>query len=155
MTTLPMSVSRRTARAILIDDDDHLVLIKRTKPGKAPYWTAPGGGLEAEDSSPEAAMRRELAEELGAEAGPALQVFFFSSPDGDRVATQYFFLTRLLKLNKDARTGPEFKDPSRGGYAIDRIDLRSDNLAEVDLKPTALRNFVLANRAALLAEVTG
>lgn len=150
-----MTVSRRAARAILVDEDDHLVLIKRTKPGTAPYWTAPGGGLEAEDSSPEAAMRRELAEELGTEAGPALQVFFFSSPDGDRVATQYFFLARLLKLNEEARTGSEFKDPSRGGYEIDRIDLRGDALAEVDLKPTALRDFVLANRTALLAEITG
>lgn len=100
-------------------------------------------------------MRRELVEELGAEAGPALQVCFFSSLDGDRVATQYFFLTRLRKLNEEARTGPEFKDPSRGGYEIDRVGLRGDDLVEVDLKPTALRDFVLANRVALLAEITG
>jgi ADP-ribose pyrophosphatase YjhB (NUDIX family) len=147
------AVSRRAARAILIDENDHLVLIKRTKPGRDPYWTAPGGGVEIEDSSLESAMRRELAEELGADAGVAVQVFYCSDPDGDQVAVQYFFVTRLLKLDIESRTGTEFKDPSRGGYDLDRIDLRSDDLASVNLQPTVLRDFVLANRVALLAEV--
>nr|WP_198152792.1 NUDIX domain-containing protein [Pseudofrankia sp. DC12] len=39
---------RRAARAILINDLGQLVLIKRTKPDQAPYWTAPGGGVETE-----------------------------------------------------------------------------------------------------------
>lgn len=59
-----MAAGRRAARAILIDDEGRLVLIKRTKPGREPYWTAPGGGVEADDVSVEAALRRELAEEL-------------------------------------------------------------------------------------------
>jgi ADP-ribose pyrophosphatase YjhB (NUDIX family) len=46
----------------LIDDQGRLVLIKRTKPGRAPYWTTPGGGIEDADRSPEAALHRELAE---------------------------------------------------------------------------------------------
>lgn len=53
---------RRAARAILIDDLGRLVLIKRTKPGQPPYWTAPGGGVEDTDASVEAALYRELAE---------------------------------------------------------------------------------------------
>jgi ADP-ribose pyrophosphatase YjhB (NUDIX family) len=153
MSKSSASVSRRAARAILIDETDHLVLIKRTKPGRDPYWTAPGGGVEPEDSSAEAAMRRELAEELGADAGAATQVFYCSDPDGDQVAVQYFFVTRLHKLDIESRTGSEFKDPSRGGYDLDRIDLRGDDLAAVNLQPTVLRDFVLANRVALLAEV--
>jgi 8-oxo-dGTP pyrophosphatase MutT (NUDIX family) len=63
---VPVATSRRASRAILIDDLDRLVLIKRTKPGRAPYWTAPGGGIEDSDASPVAALHRELAEELGA-----------------------------------------------------------------------------------------
>ena len=66
-----VAVGRQAARAILIDDDGRLVLIKRTKPGQAPYWTAPGGGVDATDVSVEAALHRELAEELGAEASGA------------------------------------------------------------------------------------
>jgi 8-oxo-dGTP pyrophosphatase MutT (NUDIX family) len=57
---------KRSARAIVIDDEARLVLVRRTKPGTAPYWTALGGGVEPEDPSVEAALVRELREELGA-----------------------------------------------------------------------------------------
>jgi len=36
---LTVVVGRRAARAILIDDGGRLVLVKRTKPGQAPYCT--------------------------------------------------------------------------------------------------------------------
>jgi len=146
------AVGRQAARAILIDDDGRLVLIKRTKPGQAPYWTAPGGGVDPTDESVEAALHRELAEELGAAASGAARVFLFSSPSDAGVAVQHFFVARLEKLDEAARSGPEFQDASRGGYDLDRIGLRGDDLASVDLKPTALKEFILANREALLAE---
>jgi ADP-ribose pyrophosphatase YjhB (NUDIX family) len=149
---LTVAVGRRAARAILIDDLGRLVLIKRTKPGQAPCWTAPGGGVEDTDLSVEAALYRELAEELGAEATDASQVFLFSSPSDAGVAVQHFFAARLASLDESARHGPEFSDSSRGGYEVDRIDLRRGNLAAIDLKPTALKEFILANREALLVE---
>lgn len=64
------------------------MLIKRTKPGRAPYWTTPGGGIEDDDQSPEAAPHRELAEEPGAEASVVSPVFYRQElrrcPGGDR-----------------------------------------------------------------------
>jgi ADP-ribose pyrophosphatase YjhB (NUDIX family) len=153
MEQLTVTVGRRAARAILIDDQARLVLIKRTKPEQAPYWTAPGGGVDDTDASVEAALHRELAEELGAEASGATRVFLVSSASESGVAVQYFFVARLTKLDESARTGPEFEDSSRGGYVLDRVDLRGDDLASVDLKPVALKEFILANREALLAEV--
>lgn len=66
------TVVKRVARATLIDDDQRLLLIKRTKPGQEPYWTAPGGGIEPDDPSAEGGLIRELREELGAEASAAL-----------------------------------------------------------------------------------
>lgn len=128
------------------------MLIKRTKPGQAPYWTAPGGGVEDTDASVEAALYRELSEELGAEATDASQVFLFSSPSDSGVAVQHFFVARLVGLDESTRSDPEFSDPSRGGYDLDRVDLRGDDLASIDLKPTALKEFILANREALLIE---
>lgn len=128
------------------------MVIKRTRPGQAPYWTAPGGGVEGTDASVEAALYRELAEELGAKAADASQVFLFSSPSDGGVAVQHFFVARLVSLDESARSGPEFGDSSRGGYDLDRIDLRGDDLASIDLKPTALKEFILANREALLVE---
>jgi 8-oxo-dGTP pyrophosphatase MutT (NUDIX family) len=53
-----IAVERRSARAIAIDDEGRLVLIKRSKPGQEPYWTTAGGGVEDSDASIEAAMHR-------------------------------------------------------------------------------------------------
>lgn len=147
-----VAVGRQAARAILIDDDGRLVLIRRTKPGQAPYWTAPGGGVEASDASVEDALHRELSEELGAEASGAARVFLFSSPSTAGVDVQHFFVARLGKLDGSARGGPELADASRGEYDVERVSLLGDELASVDLKPGALKEFILANREALLAE---
>lgn len=144
------AIVKRSARAILVDDRDRLVLIKRTRPGEAPYWTAPGGGVDDTDPSPSAALARELAEELGATAEGYEQVFLFSSPSGEGVAVQHFFVCRLTGLDLAARTGEEFRDTARGGYDVEFVDLASDALAVVELKPPALKEFVMANRDALL-----
>ncbi|MGH3736177.1 MAG: NUDIX domain-containing protein [Micromonosporaceae bacterium] len=144
------SVVKRSARAIVIDDQGYLVLIKRTKPGTAPYWTAPGGGVEPDDPSVEAALVRELREELGAEVDSAQQVFLVSNPAGAGIGVQHFFVCHLRKVDLAQRSGPEFDDPARGGYDLDRVTLTNDDLGQVDLKPAELRTFVMANRVALL-----
>lgn len=104
------------------------------------------------DASLEAALHRELDEELGAKATDASQVFLFSSPSDTRVAVQHFLVARLVSLDAAHRSGPEFSDPSRRGYDLNRIDLRRDSLSAIDLKPTALKEFIPANREALLIE---
>ena len=148
-----VAVGRQAARAILIDDDSRLLLIRRTRPGQAPYWVTPGGGVEASDESVEAALHRELAEELGAEASGAARVFLSSSPSDAGVDIAHFFVARLGKLDRSARSGAEFQDATRGRYDLDRISLLGDDLASVDLKPGALKEFILANREALLVVV--
>lgn len=145
------AIGRRTARAILLDEAGRLLLIKRTKPGQDPYWTTPGGGVESTDVSIEAALHRELTEELGAKVSGAEQVFLHSTPSESGVAVQHFFVARLGALDAEARSGPEFDDPSRGGYDLDMVDLVTE-LDEVDLKPSVLKEFIVANREALLAE---
>jgi len=147
-------VARRSARAILIDEDGRLVLIRRTKPGHPQYWTTAGGGVEHDDPSVEAAMHRELFEELGAKAVGASQVFLASSLSEDGLRVQHFFVTRLVTLDLAARTGPEFADPDRGAYDPDYVDLRGAALAAIDLRPPELKAFILANREALLAEAS-
>ena len=111
-----VAVGRRGARGIVIDDEGRLVLIKRTKPGQDPYWTSPGGGVEDTDATVEDALRRELAEELGATADGYQQVFMSSDLTDAGVAIQYFFVARLVSLNLTERYGPEFSNPERGGY---------------------------------------
>lgn len=79
-------------------------------------------------------------------------MFLFSSPSEGGVTVQHFFVTRLISLDSSVRSGSEFGDPSRGGYDLDWVDLGGDDLASIEVKPTALREFILANREALLVE---
>jgi hypothetical protein len=108
--------------------------------------------VEADDASIEAAMHRELAEELGAKAIGASQVFLDSWSTEAGLYVQHFFVTRLASMDLSTRNGPEFDDPSRGAYDPDRFDLLGEELSAIDLQPTALKEFILANRKALLAE---
>ena len=152
--TASAPAARHSARAILLDGQGRLLLIKRTRPGQPPYWTAPGGGIEESDSSVEAALHRELAEELGAHMAGAAPVFLVSSPGQPGQAdgsVQHFFVGALAGLNASPPTGEEYADPARGGYELDRVELHADALTGIDLRPPALKEFVLANRAMLLA----
>ena len=148
-------ITRHSARALLIDDEDRLVLFKRTKPGEAPYWSTVGGGVDESDGSLEAALHREIAEELGATAGVATPVFLHSFDNGTGLTVQHYFVTRLVSLDLSARHGPEFEDPARGAYDPVRVPLLGscDELAGLDLRPALLKQFLLTNRDALLALV--
>ncbi|HEX3962790.1 MAG TPA: NUDIX hydrolase [Trebonia sp.] len=150
---MAIAVARRSARAILIDDDGSLVLIKRTKPGVPVYWTTAGGKVEDRDASVEAAMHREIFEELGATATGATQVFLVSTPTESGVRIQHVFVARLTSLDLSLRNGPELTNPNAGRYDPDRVSLLTDEALEaIDLRAPELKAFILANREALLAE---
>jgi ADP-ribose pyrophosphatase YjhB (NUDIX family) len=108
--------------------------------------------VDASDATVEDALRRELAEELGATVEVRRQVFLASDPSDSGVAIQYFLVARLKSLNLSERYGSEFSETARGRYDLDHVSLRNDALREIDLKPPALKEFVLANRDAILAE---
>ncbi|MGH8965231.1 MAG: NUDIX domain-containing protein [Actinomycetes bacterium] len=144
-------IVRRSARAVLIDDHARLVTIKRTKPGIAPYWTTPGGGIEPDDVSREAALERELLEELGATAVVGQQLTMVTTPADGGVSVQHFFAARLLDLDAAKRSGDEHTDVGRGGYELERIPL--DQLTNFDLKPARIRDFIVENQAVLLADL--
>ena len=154
MGPVGVTVARRSARAILIDDDGNLVVIRRTKPDVPVYWTTAGGGVEETDASVEHAMRREIFEELGATATAASPVFLASTQSEYGVKIQYFFVARLASLDLALRNGPEFDNPAKGRYDPDRITLLDDGsaLSVIDLQPSELKAFIVANREALLAE---
>lgn len=141
-------IVRRSVRALIIDADRRLVLIKRTRPGQDVYWTTPGGGVEATDESLLAALARELAEELGAETAAVTRVLVTSSPTVGGVQVHHYYACRLVKLDEGRRHGPELSDESRGAYDIDRVPI--EDVQSVALKPPALRDFIAANVEALL-----
>jgi 8-oxo-dGTP pyrophosphatase MutT (NUDIX family) len=63
---------RQAARALIVDDDDAVLLVRFVFPGGAQRWALPGGGLDPGEADHDG-LRRELREELGltdVEIGP-------------------------------------------------------------------------------------
>lgn len=73
------TLRRQAARVVLLDRDGRVLLLRASDPadpGKPPWWELPGGGVEAAESSEQAACR-ELREEAGiteVEMGPCVWV---------------------------------------------------------------------------------
>jgi 8-oxo-dGTP pyrophosphatase MutT (NUDIX family) len=141
-------VVKRTARAIVLDGDQ-LLLIKRTKPGMAPYWLTPGGGVEDDDPSVLAALHREIDEELGGKVVDTVPAFVDTvehiADDGSHgVKVQYFFACRLESMDLARRHGPEVEEPV-GTYEVVRVPFTRVGIASVDIVPLTLRHYLDAN----------
>jgi 8-oxo-dGTP pyrophosphatase MutT (NUDIX family) len=153
-------VVKRTARAILLDSDQ-LLLIKRTKPGAPPYWITPGGGVEPEDSTVVGALHREIDEELGAKVSDVVPAFVDTvehiCEDGAAgVKVQHFFVCRLDSMDLARRHGPEVDEPC-GTYEFVRVPFTREGVASVEVVPPSLRAYLDANiegvRALLAADL--
>ncbi|REE94940.1 NUDIX domain-containing protein [Thermomonospora umbrina] len=134
--------TRHAVRALLLDEDGRLVLFHRVKPGLPPYWSTPGGGVEPTDAGPEEALRRELDEELGATVGPLRQVFAYAEQTLGLHYLSTFYLCRLTSLDLSRRHGPEFDDPSKGTYDVDRVPCTSKAIEALDLFPASLAAYL-------------
>lgn len=144
-------VVKQSARALLFDSERRLVLIKRTKPGQEPYWVSVGGGLEPEDANAEAALHREVFEELGGKIDGVRQVLLIADALPGGVGLQHVFFARLVSMNPSQRSGAEFTEPGRGTYEAVAVPATREALAGIRLLPTRLAEFAQANLHGLLA----
>lgn len=106
----PGTAARHTARAIAVDDCGHLVLVKRSRPGTPVYWTAPGGAIEPGESSVDA-LRRELAEELGATLVSAWPVLQLTTTSRAGTAVHHIHAATVTGIDTTARTGRNSMTP--------------------------------------------
>ncbi|MFE5710148.1 NUDIX domain-containing protein [Streptomyces sp. NPDC056501] len=118
-------------RAVLVTADDMMLVIRRTKPGAPVYWVLPGGGVEESDESREAALHREIHEEIAGKAD-IIRLLHTMESDDER---QLFYLARIATRSIEDRTGPEFGAVGRGEYALEEIPLTVEGLDGIDLKP--------------------
>jgi 8-oxo-dGTP pyrophosphatase MutT (NUDIX family) len=116
-------------RAVLLTGHGSSIVIARHRPGRAAYRVLPGGAVEATAPSPEAALARQLHEELGAHAviGPRLATITAAMHDAT-TAIQHLHLARLVTLDPAPATTPEYTDPATGTYTRGWC-LSSDELA--------------------------
>lgn len=145
-------VTRRSARAVLLDGPD-LLLIKRTRPGAQPYWVTIGGGVEPEDPSLEQALRREVLEEIGGQISNIAQILVLEDEADGGIAVQHIFLAQLAPVALVKRTGGEFTIPDRGAYELVRVQFTGEGIAGIDLKPATLSAYLRATCDALLASL--
>ncbi|TVL92352.1 NUDIX domain-containing protein [Streptomyces sp. SAJ15] len=151
-------VVKRTARAILLDgvgSSLEMIVIKRTKPGEAPYWITPGGGVEPGDASVVAALHREVDEELGGTVTRVVPAFVDTVSHSlhhaaHGVKVQHFFVCRLESMDLSRRHGPEVEEPC-GEYEVVRIPFTRKGIASVDVVPPSLAAYLDANIEGVLA----
>ncbi|MGQ4489135.1 NUDIX domain-containing protein [Streptomyces sp. SAS_281] len=118
-------------RAVLVTPDRTMLVIRRARPGIPEYWVLPGGGVEPTDESREAALHREVHEEIAGKAD-LVRLLHTMESDDER---QLFYLARTATWSFEDRTGPEFSAEGRGEYALEEIPLTLEGLDAIDLKP--------------------
>jgi 8-oxo-dGTP pyrophosphatase MutT (NUDIX family) len=121
-------------RAILITLAGTMLTIRRDRPGQPVYWVLPGGHVDPGDADAEAALRREIAEEIAGDP-QIVSLLHIMDTGAER---QYFYLARVTRWSFEDRTGPEFTEPGRGQYQLEEIPLTTAGLSGIDLKPDAL-----------------
>ena len=137
------SVINQRVRAILLAGDGSILLIKRVKPDKsAPYWVAPGGGVERTDFDLIAALERELYEELGAAATVLATAFVLEHEKAGKQLEEHFFVCLLHDFDLSKRYGPEFSDPTRGEYIPEFVQLENAPWDDIHFKTPELRDWI-------------
>lgn len=127
-------------RALIHINQNAFIAIKRTRPGQSPYWVLPGGQVEDTDTSLEEALSREVIEELGeqnsiGECRPIIRL------DDSSYGTQIIYSAQLEGPfdSSSVRTGPEFSDPDRGSYDLEKIPADVASVGPLFLQPQQLK----------------
>ncbi|HEX6470648.1 MAG TPA: NUDIX domain-containing protein [Streptosporangiaceae bacterium] len=122
---------KQRVRAVLITPHNTMLTIKRIRPDTPPYWVLPGGGVEDSDESLEAALHREIDEELAGKL-KIIRLLHFLETATDQ---QFFYLATTSEWNFENHTGSEFSQEGRGEYLLEEVPLTPQALDQISLKP--------------------
>lgn len=129
--------------AVVIVEDERLMLIERVRGGRT-YYLFPGGGIEEGETAEDAAVR-EAREELGLDVKLGRMIALVTHA-GSR---QYHFLATVTGGTFGTGHGEELgssPDSPEGSYRP--VALALDALSAYDIRPKELADALRANRTA-------
>lgn len=129
---------REAVRALVLDPDDRILLVRFVAPSSdGSWWATPGGGLEGE--SIEEALRRELREEAGLvefELGPAVwtrrHAFMWDGRELDQRETFLVVRAEAFEPQPSVDLAAEFVHELRW-WTLDEIERSSEVFAPREL----------------------
>jgi 8-oxo-dGTP pyrophosphatase MutT (NUDIX family) len=135
-------VRRSSARVVLVDADDRVLLLRGgdpARPGPA-VWHTPGGGIDPGEA-PEAAARRELAEEVGLRleaVGPLVWTrrfeFLFDGVQYDQDEVFYFVRVEGHDVDESGHTPLERRYLSgHRWFTVEELNTLDELVAPPDL----------------------
>lgn len=144
-----MNMIKKTGRAIIFNNSDEIITIKRTKYNEfneiiKEYYTLPGGHLEKDESFEEATIR-EVKEELGIDVNIIKEVMSFYNEDLKQ--DEKFFLCKYVSGNIGTGIGEEWENQDYikyGKYEI--VYLNVNKLEEYNLLPIEIKQLIIKNR---------
>ncbi|MEU8775543.1 NUDIX domain-containing protein [Streptomyces sp. NPDC048606] len=131
---------KQRVRAVLLTDHGTMLVINRVRPGIPAYQVLVGGGVEPEDTGLEAALLREVREEI---AGEAADLRPFCRLENDKGEAEDFYTARILSWNFEDRTGPEFRRHDRGEYLLEEVPLTVEAVDALNLMPPQVKDALL------------
>lgn len=131
---------KQRVRAVLVTPNNTTLLIKRIRPGVAPYWVIVGGGVEESDATLEEALLREVREEI---AGDAEIVRLLHETENAKGEKESFYLARVDTWDFENRTGPEFARTDRGEYILQEVPLTTEAITDLNLLPREISTVLL------------
>jgi 8-oxo-dGTP diphosphatase len=119
------------AGAVVIDDGERILLVRRGRSPSAGEWTLPGGRVEAGEA-PEAAVVRELREETAIEARVVAPLGVVTIARDDVVYAIHEFLM-ASQSDEAPRAGDDAADARWATREdLDALGVRSDAIAVID-----------------------
>lgn len=138
-----MQISQRVC-AILLTPENELLLVRNTRYGSVPYWTAPACIVQETDLSLEAALTREL-DTLIMQPVHIIKPVFTTEHilEEDVVVRQWFYLCFLA----DRPVKPKSRASTRAllDPSLEKIQPTPDALKRLNIQPERLKAFLITN----------
>lgn len=134
----------KTARAVIFDDNDNLILIKReNKPNSKHklFYCFPGGHLEKGETYEDACIR-EVEEELGIKV--TIEKLLYEIENTDINKFEKFYICKYISGILGTGTGEEFtkrNEEKYGKYQIEKISIKK--IQEINLLPEDVKNVLI------------